>query len=261
MAEARRGAVVYSTPENLEYVATTKLPAEDGNPVALCHLVEERTLLFVLPIGLQIMGYVLAPGRCEGESYLPVDADKFVIWKRMGMFPADLPAEPRAAPGWRIADKALTGIGFVLLALFALVLLGKPFRGGAPSGRFTPKMIDAMCLMARTDGRVAQEEVAAIQAIAGKIAGKTPAVEVVFGRLEAAPTRCGETELQALVRGLNRKQKQMMYRAVALVAFSDGRLKAPERSLLSRFGIALGVEPQAKRNIYDEMKGPHMAPA
>jgi len=148
-AEARRGGGGYS--EGMLFVAETTEVDDDGSALSLCILEKTNKIMF-FPIYRSAQSYALAQNRCEADNYYSIPADKFQMGQVLGVFPENLPTEPKLSMqqmangmwGWAIA-----------LPLILLGIAGK-IGGRSPKPKldsFADKVVSVMCYVARADGR------------------------------------------------------------------------------------------------------------
>ncbi|MDA5095151.1 DUF533 domain-containing protein [Aliiroseovarius sp. KMU-50] len=240
-AEARRGGG--STSQTMLFVAETPIEL-DGQPYALCHLVDDSKVLFI-PLFRSVEGYVLAANRCAAEEYYELPTERFVEGKADGAFPADLPDTPKLSTsaminghwGWVIV------LGFIGFAVVAWLKTRKRrTERQALMGDLSPvakAILDAMCHAAKADGNIDETEVVQIARIAQEMTGETFDLTTVRRMSELAEEKPADNYFKSLAKGLNPNEASLMMKAVLMVVAADGTLGGKEQGFVGRLAKVL----------------------
>ena len=244
-AEARRGGG--GTVEFMDHVAEFSGPMLDnsGAQLSLCHLVEDMHVLYV-PLYYTSKGYVLAPNRCDSDSYYDLNEGGLAEAQAQGLLPADIPAEPSINLARRVPT--------ILVGLFFLALIGTFIRqkmnkdkrlaemGAIPL--VAQRVLDVACHAARVDGDTSEAEVAVIADITRQITGTAIEPERVRKMISLSVKSPQAAHFKAFVKGLDASQNEMLIRAALMVIAADGQIAKAEQNFLNQLASAAGITQQ-----------------
>lgn len=244
-AEARRGGG--GTAEFMDHVAEFSGPMPDntGAQLSLCHLVEDYHVLFV-PLYYTSKGYVLAPNRCDSDSYYKLNEGGLAEAQAIGLLPADLPAEPQISLMRRVPT-VLAGLG--LLALIGLGIRQKMNKdkrlaemGAIPL--VAQRVLDVACHAARVDGETSEAEVAVIADITRQLTGTAIEPERVRKMIDLSVKSPQPAHFKAFAKGLDASQNELLIRAALMVITADGKVAKAEENFLNQLASAAGITQQ-----------------
>jgi len=236
-AEARRGG---GYAEGFLFVAEVAPSDASGAGMSLCILERTQKVAFI-PIWRSAKSYVLAPGKCTGESYLEVTPAKFAEGQAAGYFPAHLPAEPKLT----LAQQFEGGWGGLILLLGLLIEIAKSGFGSLRRKQpesFASRAIQVMCLVAKSDGQVSEREITVIKGIVKQLTDQDIPRNVIIDMVAAMPGQMTDREMKRLGKGLNQSHRDVLVQAAAMVAGGDGQLEGGESHAIYRLAKALKVD-------------------
>ncbi|SDX14097.1 Uncharacterized conserved protein, tellurite resistance protein B (TerB) family [Ruegeria halocynthiae] len=257
-AEARRGGGASGTAEQLSLITETQLTNDQGQLLSLCHLTENRHVLF-LPVWRSSLGYAMAINKCDAESYYPVDAEKLTLGKVLGELPEDLPDQPKLSVSDMISGFWGLGVFALLLGVAGIKWAGRSARtskrkaemkGAAPAA---VKAIDAMCHAAKADGRLDDSEIALMSDIAKQMTGEPfdeARIRRMYDLAEAKPT---EHQFASFGSGLSPDQKRMVLQAVLMIIGSDGDLDKRETDFVQKLAHGLKISGAEVKALFQSM--------
>lgn len=258
-AEARRGGG-YSTAQELLFVAPTELGTPD-KPLALCHLVETNSVIFV-NFWRSMQGYAIAENGCQTDSYYDFDAEGLKLAQAAGAIDADIPSVPKLS----LAEIAggFWGFGAIgLLLIFAALKAAKAAARKkqrlalmANGSKGAKAILDAMCHAAKADGHVDPSEIATIKSVAEQMTGETFADETVKQMTDLANAGLNDAGYSALIKGCSKEEQLDMMRGVLLVVAADGQFAGKEKEFVGGLAKAMKMAPDIVTSLLAEITAP-----
>jgi hypothetical protein len=258
-AEARRGGG-YATAQELLFVAPTEL-GTDERPLALCHLVETNSVIFV-NFWRTMEGYALAENGCATDSYRQFDADLLEVAQTVGAIDPDVPLVPKLT----IAEIAggFWGFGAIGLLLAFLALKARTTRGrkkqrldlmdgATPSAK---AILDAMCHAAQCDGRAGETEIATIKSVAEEMTNLAFTLQTIRHMTSLATTGLNDAGFKALIKGRNKEDQLDMMRGVLLVVAADSQFDGKEKEFVGGLAKAMKMAPEIITSLLAEITAP-----
>lgn len=261
-AEARRGG---GKSQDMLFVAPTKIE-RDGTSLALCHLVNDRSVLFI-NVTRSIEGYVLAPDKCVGESYFPMSVQDMTAAKRAGLIDISIPSEPKLSTNAMVSGHwglALIAGALGFLGLGAVNASKRRKQRRSMMGNASPAamaVLDAMCHAAKADGYVSPSEVAEITDAAQKMTDEQFDPRQVQRMAQLAEANPSDKDFKRLVGGRTPAEKDVMMKGVLMVVAADGRLDGKEQQFVGKLAQAMMMSGQQVQQILAEVVGSRMEQA
>jgi len=255
-ADARRGG---AEAQSLIFVSPTELDS-NGEPLALCHLVNTHSVLFV-NLWRSIESYALATNNCATDQYYDFSATQLAAAQAAGMVPANVPAEPKMALG--TVANGFWGWGLVIALLgFAGMkarnVAGRTKQRQSMMGDATPvakAMLDAMCHAAKADGFIAESEVQMIKGAAEQMTGEAFNLATVKDMAKLAEEKLDANGFKRLIKGRTRPEMLDMMRAVLMVTAADGRLDGKEKQFVGGLAQAMKMDGNTVSALLQEIVG------
>lgn len=257
-AAAAKGGGGYA--EHLEYVADYGPQGEGQENLALCHLVKKYHVLFI-PIYYQSEGYVLAENRCDTDSFYHFKEGGLAAAKAVGLLPADLPDEPSISLGQRVPTILW---GLLLAAVMVAAVKRRSRRNGLAAQmsdlpQRTQVLLNVLCHAAKSDGRIAAQEIGLIAEITRKMTG----TDVSHSRVEQiaamAEKKLMPKDFERFANGLDADGRESIVKAVLLVLAADNKLEKAEQRFLNGLISAFKVSQLQFQRIMSEMREEKMA--
>ncbi len=257
-AQAGRAGGVWGTAEQMSLVAETDVTDNSGQTLALCHLTKKTHIMFA-GVWRSSIGYVMAPNKCDSDSYYSVNAEQLTLGKVVGTYPADLPDQPSMS----IADMISGFWGLAVVAVFLIVAglksavqAKRTAQRHAQMGDVHPaalRAMDAMCHAAKADGSLDPSEVTMMADIAKQMTGETfdeARIRRMFDMAEAKPT---EAQFAAFGTGLTSDQKRMVLQATLMIAAADGHMDDDEALFAQKLARGLGINVDEFMTMFQAM--------
>lgn len=256
-AEARRGGGGYS--EGMLFIAETTEVDDKGAPLSLCILEKTNKIMF-FPIYRSAQSYALAPNRCDAENYYGITADKFQMGQVLGIFPEDLPIEPK------LSMQQMAGGMWGLALGLPLILLGIAGKigGRAPKPKldsFADKVVSVMCYVARADGKIETAEVNAMCNVLHQLTGKNYDPQQVGQYAMSLSGEMTDRELKKLAKGLDQDHKNVLVQAAIMIAGADGLMDGTENQIIYRLSKAMKVGGEKVDEMLDRTMNTTAMPA
>lgn len=255
-ANPASAGIPYGTSSDLTFVAEMKPLNAGQTPMAICHYTSMDHVAF-MGYWITNKGYVMSSTGCEGNSYSRFREGQFAQLQAAGFIPADLPAEP--ALDWKQIGRGYFWIFLAVMGgLIKLVEVARHGTGSIGLKRsgdrdiLGQRALLAMCMIARADGRIDNEETRAIAFAYEKIMGTKLTDMQIRTALSNTPAVVNKEQLEALGAGLNDASRQTVMRGALLVACSDGEIQEPEHRLIALLADALIIPaPQIRTMVHD----------
>lgn len=255
-AEARGS---YSTTQSMLFVTETKMTDADG-PLALCHLVTTRAVIFV-NVWRTLEGYALASDNCQTDQYYEMNSADVIDAQAGGMIPDNVPTAPKLALG-KLAE-GFWGLGALaaLLAVAGLKVLNVQRRASkrmamvSDASPAAKAILDAMCHAAKADGYIAPSEVETIQSVATELTGENISLKMVHEMAKLAEEKVESKGFLRLAGGRTKLEQLDMMRAVLMVIASDGRLDGREKAFVGGLAQAMKMDGSTVSALLQEVVG------
>ncbi|MEJ8560218.1 DUF533 domain-containing protein [Yoonia sp. GPGPB17] len=255
-AEARGS---YSTTQSMLFVSATEMD-DNGAPLALCHLVTTRAVIFV-NVWRTLEGYALAEDNCQTDQYYAMSSEDLLSAQAAGMIPKGIPATPKLALG-KLAE-GFWGLGALaaLLAFAGVKALQVQKRRkqrmsmvshASPAAQ---SILDAMCHAAKADGYIAPSEVEMIQRTAQEITGEAFSLDLVKQMAQLAEEKLEAKGFARLVKNRSKLEQLDMMRAVLMVVAADGRLDGKEKAFVGGLAQAMRMDGGTVSALLQEVVG------
>jgi len=212
---------------DLRFVADTTIPANDGQAISLCHLVDTVEILFV-PVYTVVEGYALAKDNCTSDTYGDLSNAQLASLKADGLVAADIPDTPQLNPTQFAWGHAWLIVGALALVFRGFMFLtsrnGRSRRKNVPDALATHALI-AMSQVAVADGHIDQSEIKSISALLTRL----------------APSRA---DLAQVGQDLSQNDRQIVLEAALSIAVSDGEIHPSEYAVVSDLAqqMAIGAD-------------------
>lgn len=253
-AQARRGAA-WGSSETTSLVAETTITAADGQLLSLCHLTKKTHIMFA-GIWRSSMGYVLADNRCDTDGYYKVKPGFLAAAKLNGELAQEIPDQPSMSSNEIISG--FWGLGAIgALILFGLVSAKKrnarralrtsEMTGASPSAI---KILDAMCHVAKADGRLDAGEVALMADLSHQMTGTAFDSDRIRRMYDLAETKLTPSQYKSFGNGLAEGDKRMVMKAVLLMTGADGDLDKKEMEFVQKLAIGLKIGGEEVKAIF-----------
>lgn len=261
------GFGLYTTGQELLYVAETNMPDGAGGTLSLCHLVDRASFFGVLPIYTTLEGYAVAENGCDATAYNPVSDLSLIAYQNSGAIPREIPSEPSLSVlqiAWGHAF--LLGFGLILLAKAARGAFGRDGQRRRSAGALPMKNADAVAVhsiiamsnVAQADGHLDPSELHEMARILSRIKGQDfPSDRVAAIVEQTNPTM---EEFAQVGQGLHPKDRRVVMQAALTIAVADGRIDPREYDLVANLATQMGISGDdfraALRRVSDVMDGP-----
>ncbi|WP_162561624.1 tellurite resistance TerB family protein [Yoonia vestfoldensis] len=226
----------------------------ENGPLALCHLVETRSAIYV-NYWRAMQGYALAANNCDTDMYRPLDAADLKVMQDAGMISADIPSVPKMSVQSLVGGFWGLGVFGVLALLAGLKVLQTQKRRGqrlAMMGNATPgaqAILDAMCHTAKADGYIAPSEVEVIKFAAEEMTGKTFPLAHVKQMATLAKTDLVKNDYKQLIKGRSKMEQLDIMRGVLMVVAADGRMEGKEKTFVGNLAQTMGMDGLTLQNL------------
>lgn len=143
-----------------------------------------------------------------------------------------------------LADGEIQAIRDALLTLYKVAVIAENGSGPGEPGGLTPVEVFCACLLAvvQEDGRVADEELEALERLIPDPAQWTAAAEIGATR--------GKERLLTDTKTLNRSQQRCLLANLLAASMSDGWLRGVEQVEIERFRLAMSIRTEDYASIY-----------
>jgi len=226
---------------DLRFVASTTIPANGGQTLSLCHLVDTMEILFV-PVYTVVEGYALAKDNCSSDSYGDLSNAQLASLKADGLVAADIPDTPQLNPTQFAWGHAWLIFGALALVFRGLMFLmsrnGRSRRKNVRDTLATHALI-AMSQVAVADGRIDQSEIKSISALLARLTGRGYSMDQVSDLLSRlAPSR---DDLAQVGQDLSQKDRQIVLEAALSIAAADGEIHPSEYAVISDLAQRMAI--------------------
>jgi len=253
-AEARRGAA-WGSSESSSFVAETTITAADGQLLSLCHLTKKTHILFA-GIWRSSIGYVLADNRCDTDGYYKVKPGFLAAAKLNGELAAEIPDQPSMSSNEIISG--FWGLGAIAaLIIFGLVsakkrkaradLRSSEMTGASPTAI---KILDAMCHVAKADGRLNAGEIAMMADLSQQMTGTAFDSDRIRRMYDLAEAKLTPAQYKNFGKGLADGDKRMVMKAVLMMAGSDGNIDKKEMEFVQKLAAGLKIGSNEVKAIF-----------
>lgn len=253
-AEARRGGG-WGTSESSSFVAETTITAADGQLLSLCHLTKKTHILFA-GIWRSSIGYVLADNRCDTDGYYKVKPGFLAAAKLNGELAAEIPDQPSMSSNEIISG--FWGLGAIAaLIIFGLVsakkrkaradLRSSEMTGASPTAI---KILDAMCHVAKADGRLNAGEIAMMADLSQQMTGTAFDSDRIRRMYDLAEAKLTSAQYKNFGKGLADGDKRMVMKAVLMMAGSDGNIDKKEMEFVQKLATGLKIGSNEVKAIF-----------
>ncbi|WP_171124423.1 MULTISPECIES: TerB family tellurite resistance protein [unclassified Ruegeria] len=257
-AQAGRAGGVWGTSEQMTLITPTDIEDNNGQNLSLCHLTKKTHIMFA-GVWRSSIGYVMAPNKCDSDSYYNMPADRLELGKALGDFPSDLSTQPKMSRADMVSGFWGLGAIAVLLILAGAKKAGQSKRTKeryAEMGIANPaalQAMDAMCHAAKADGSLDAVEIATMANIAQQMTGETfdeSRIRRIYNMAEAKPT---DAQFAAFGRGLTADQKRMVMQATLMIVGADGDLDKAETVFIHKLAKGLGISVDEVKAMFQNM--------
>ncbi len=231
---------------DLRLVQDTQLPNFQGGSVALCHVTDGATLLFV-PVFTRINSYALSDNGCNGIEHRVLSSTDFTALQANGVIASDLPAVPRASLAhliWGHAWVVIAGLGL----LFAgAILMGQPrLRTPGTADPLAIHSLVAMSQVAVADGTIDAREVQEISYILTRLTGRGYSPDTVQNMLNRLNPSI--SDLAQVGQDLSDADRQIVLEAALNIAVADGDIHPSEYAVVSDLAHRMRIGATEFRN-------------
>lgn len=262
-AQARRGGGVWGTSEQMSLIANTQITDDTGQQLSLCHLTKKTHIIFA-GVWRSSLGYVMAPNKCDAESYYPLNAERLALGKVLGDFPEDLPEQPRLSTDDVISGFWGLGVIVLLVGLAGVKWAKQSARakerlagmnGTAPAA---VQAMDAMCHAAKADGKLDNTEIVLMADIAQQMTGEVFDEQRIRRMYELAEAKPTDQQFTRFGKGLSPDQKRLVMQAVLMVVGADGDLDKRETVFVQKLAHGLKLSSEEVKSLFQSI---HAKPA
>lgn len=240
-ATARGLPIWYGHAERLTFVASLTAPVEGmAGDAALCIKTRQYSVDFI-PL-FATYSYVLADRGCDTDRFVPLEDEQIAALKDAGALDEDLADRPAISPATLIEDR----VGAIFVALFVMLSLGGALlrmRRRQTRARILgisdPEVelfAQVLCVAAKCDGRIEDEEVAVIAEIISQASGRPVGEDAVRSILKTAGRTLSKADFARIGKRLSVGQRAMLYEAALAVMQADGDLSPAETKLAQGLG-------------------------
>jgi len=254
-AQAGRGGGVMGTSETTSFVAETTITADDGQLLSLCHMTKKTYIMFA-GVWRSSIGYVVAGNRCETDEYYEIKPDFLTMAKLTGKLAQEVPDQPVMSSD-EIID-GFWGLGPIgIFILFVLVSLNKrrkraALRTGEMTGASPTaiKILDAMCHVAKADGRLDANEIALMADLSHQMTGTAFDSDRILRMYNLAETNLTPAQYKSFGKGLAEGDKRLLMTAVLMMASADGNIDKKEMQFVQKLGMGLKIGDKEVNTIF-----------
>ncbi len=261
-AQARRGA---SETQDLLFVASTDIVIE-GETFALCQLVTTSSKMFI-NFWRSVESYALATNNCVSNEYVALSAEDMAAGIEQGVFPADIPIEPKLSVSNMLSGMWGIGLGIGFLGFFGVQSMNTGRRRKdrhalmANANPAAVAILDAMCHAAKADGNIDDAEIADIIEIAREVTSEEFDAETVRRMIELAEDDVDEAACKKLIKPVAAEHRSLLMRAVLTVVAADGSLAGKEQQYVGNLMKAMKMSAEEVNTMLGEVVGGIASPA